>query len=161
MLKDFSFAVISQIVSLAIPLLLYPILLDRLGPIDYAQLVIINSLSVLYGAAVNWGINVEALRIISTDSDSSSNLYSSVVLLKIYLLTSLFPLFYLYLLDLNMPPVAILGMFIISGLSIWISPWLYQYTSRFDLLMYINVIGRIIQLFLVICLPLLFILAQL
>lgn len=150
MLKDFSFTAVSQLLALAIPFILYPLLLKRLGPETYADLVVINSLAVLYAAFINWGVNVEALRIISKFRDASSTLFSSVVILKIGLTTIFLPFFIVYILTVNLPLSAIFGLLVISGQSVWISTWLYQYQQRFDFLMYFNVTGKMIQLLLVI-----------
>ena len=140
----------SQLLALAIPFILYPLLLKRLGPETYADLVVINSLAVLYAAFINWGVNVEALRIISKFRDASSTLFSSVVILKIGLTTIFLPFFIVYILTVNLPLSAIFGLLVISGQSVWISTWLYQYQQRFDFLMYFNVTGKMIQLLLVI-----------
>lgn len=140
----------SQVLSLAIPFILYPLLLKRLGSETYADLVIINSLAVLYAAFINWGVNVEALRIISKFKDASSTLFSSVVILKIGLTTIFLPFFTVYIFTVNLPLSAIFGLLVISGQSVWISTWLYQYQQRFDLLMYIYVIGKMLQLLLVV-----------
>ncbi|CAL2077235.1 oligosaccharide flippase family protein [Tenacibaculum dicentrarchi] len=148
--KNFSFLAVLQIFNLVLPLLTYPYLISILGA-EYFGLISFSIATITYfNVVVDYGFNLTATREISINRDNLDKLteiFSSVISIKIILMTICFLILLILILFFELfnsnTSIYLCTFGIVVG-QVLFPVWFFQGMEKMKYITYLNVISKTI-----------------